>query len=583
MTTKVVAKANEAYNAANTSAQEALMNVRTVYSLQLEDVSCQRYAARLQEPMKAGIFQAWANGVTMGSFNGSIYCIFGLILYYGTIRVAEGYVNGGLVMNVIFAVVIGGCALVLLEPQCASSSLAWETSTAPHCRFGLGQGMPLLPHFSNGKIAAARVYEMLARQPSIDSRSEGGRKLESLEGAVELQSVRFAYPARPDVLLFDRFSLAVPAGTTMALVGPSGSGKSTVISLVERFYDPLGGRVLVDGHDIRSLNVSWLRSQIGYVNQEPVLFAATIRENLLYGRPEATQEELVAAARVARAYDFVMSLPHGFDTFVGERGLSLSGGQKQRIAIARAVLRSPRILLLDEATSALDSETEKLVQDALDELMVGRTSIVVAHRLSTIRNADCIAVVQGGQVVEKGSHDELVASRGAYHLLLQTQDKQHAVENDETESEDEADVEAVQYEEGEQAAAHGNHQRPHPGALRRSVDRVVEMVAHAGAHHRKSADASKYAPQDEEAAAKLADFLREHGHRDQAGGTGKDGEAPAAPAPPPVVKNAWRRLFELNRMEAPWIGLGVLGSMGSGATMPVFAYLLAQIIAIFFK
>ena len=229
------------------------------------------------------------------------------------------------------------------------------------------------------------------------------------------------YPARPDVLVFDSVSISIPAGKTVALVGESGSGKSTVISLIERFYDPLSGQVLVDGRDIRQLNLKWLRGHIGLVSQEPALFATSIRENILYGKKDASEAEMIAACRAANCHDFISRLPNGYDTQAGERGTQLSGGQKQRIAIARAVLKNPRILLLDEATSALDAESERVVQEALDNLMVGRTTVVVAHRLSTVRHADVIAVVQGGKVVERGRHEQLLEANGAYASLVRLQ------------------------------------------------------------------------------------------------------------------------------------------------------------------
>ncbi|KAL0450565.1 UNVERIFIED_CONTAM: ABC transporter B family member 19 [Sesamum latifolium] len=210
------------------------------------------------------------------------------------------------------------------------------------------------------------------------------------------------------------FSIFFPAGKTVAVVGGSGSGKSTVVSLIERFYDPNQGEILLDNVDIKTLQLRWLRNQIGLVNQEPALFATTILENILYGKPDATMAEIEAAASAANAHSFITLLPNGYNTQVGERGVQLSGGQKQRIAIARAMLKNPKILLLDEATSALDASSESIVQEALDRLMVGRTTVVVAHRLSTIRNVDCIAVIQQGQVVETGTHEELIAKAGAY-------------------------------------------------------------------------------------------------------------------------------------------------------------------------
>ena len=207
----------------------------------------------------------------------------------------------------------------------------------------------------------------------------------------------------------------------VALVGPSGAGKSTVAALIPRFYDPLAGRITLDGVDLRRLRPRSLRAHIGAVMQEPVLFAGTIRENILYGRPGASDEEMRAAARTANAASFVESLPERYDTVVGERGVRMSGGQKQRIAIARAVLKDPKILILDEATSALDAESEYLVQEALDRLMRGRTTIVIAHRLSTVRDADRVVVLDGGRVVEVGSHDELMAEGALYRRLVERQ------------------------------------------------------------------------------------------------------------------------------------------------------------------
>ena len=263
-----------------------------------------------------------------------------------------------------------------------------------------------------------RVFAIVDRQPLIDASDPGGLRPVSCTGAIELRSVTFAYPQRLEAPVFTDFSLSVPAGKTVALVGQSGSGKSSVISLIERFYDPQAGAVLLDGVDIRSLNLHWLRAQVGLVGQEPVLFNMTVADNIKYGRPDASAEAVVAAAKAANAHSFIQALPEGYDTRLGEGGIQLSGGQKQRVAIARAVVKDPRVLLLDEATSALDAESEHVVQEALDRLMVGRTTVVVAHRLSTVRDADAIAVVFQGRIVEQGTHKQLVALGGAYARLV---------------------------------------------------------------------------------------------------------------------------------------------------------------------
>jgi len=229
-----------------------------------------------------------------------------------------------------------------------------------------------------------------------------------IEGHIEFQDVHFHYPSRPKVKVLNGLNAKLPAGKTMALVGSSGCGKSTIIYLIERFYNAQKGTIYVDKIDILKFDPQWLRDQIGLVQQEPILFAMTVEENIMYGSKICTNARVVQAAQLANAHDFISKLPQGYDAQCGERGVMLSGGEKQRIAIARALLKDPKVLLLDEATSALDAESEKLVQEALDRLMVGRTCVVVAHRLSTIRNADIICVIQGGKVAEQGSHDELI-------------------------------------------------------------------------------------------------------------------------------------------------------------------------------
>jgi len=258
----------------------------------------------------------------------------------------------------------------------------------------------------------------------IDSSSDKGNMPSSIDGEIEFKDVSFAYPTRPDTMVFNGLSLKIESGKTVALVGPSGSGKSTTVALLERFYDPTSGSITLDGADIRNINVQWLRDHIGLVAQEPVLFARTIKENIAYGMKGATDEDIIRVAKSANAHDFISQFPNKYETQVGDKGAQLSGGQKQRIAIARVLLKNPKILLLDEATSALDSESEYVVQEALDNLLDGgnRTTIVIAHRLSTIRNADLIAVVKEGKIAETGTHDELLTREGSeYKKLVEAQ------------------------------------------------------------------------------------------------------------------------------------------------------------------
>ncbi|KAL1173327.1 hypothetical protein V6Z11_A05G405000 [Gossypium hirsutum] len=286
----------------------------------------------------------------------------------------------------------------------------------------LGASLSNLKYFSEACAAGERIMEVMKRVPNIDSDNLEGEILEKVTGAVEFRHVDFAYPSRPDTMVFKDLCLDIPAGKTVALVGGSGSGKSTVIALLQRFYDPLGGEILLDGISIDKLQVKWLRSQMGLVSQEPALFATTIKENILFGKEDASMDEVIDAAKASNAHSFISQLPQGYETQVGERGVQMSGGQKQRIAIARAIIKAPRILLLDEATSALDTESERVVQQAIDQAAVGRSSIVIAHRLSTIRNADLIAVVQNGEVIEIGSHDQLMENDiGHYASLVHLQ------------------------------------------------------------------------------------------------------------------------------------------------------------------
>lgn len=266
--------------------------------------------------------------------------------------------------------------------------------------------------------AVERIFETLDTVPDIEQRRDAVR-LGRVEGRIEFDKVAFGYEPGEPVL--DDLNFVAEPGSSTALVGPSGSGKTTLVHLIPRFYDPTAGRIILDGLDLRDVTISSLRNNIGMVLQESFLFSGTLRENIKYGRPEATDEEVVQASMAANCHDFIMEFPDGYETLVGERGTRLSGGQRQRISIARALLRNPRILILDEATSALDSESEALIQEALDNLMKGRTTFTIAHRLSTVMNADCILVLDQGKIVERGTHAELATAGGLYARLCEVQ------------------------------------------------------------------------------------------------------------------------------------------------------------------
>jgi len=261
--------------------------------------------------------------------------------------------------------------------------------------------------------SAQRIFEILDLIPDIRDRP-GATDLPPIRGEVRLENVCFSFPGGEGQPVLRGVNLVARPGETVALVGATGAGKTTLVHLIPRFYDPTGGRILVDGLDIREVTLRSLRRQVGMVMQDVFLFSATVRENIAFGRPEATMDEVIRAARAARIHDFIATLPQGYDTLVGERGVNLSGGQKQRMAIARALLTDPRILILDDSTSSVDVETERLIQEALAELMQGRTTFVIAHRLSTLRAADKVVVLEGGCVVEQGTHRELLARGGPY-------------------------------------------------------------------------------------------------------------------------------------------------------------------------
>ncbi|XP_058227639.1 ABC transporter B family member 15-like [Rhododendron vialii] len=387
------------YNKAGIVAEQALSSIRTVYAFVGESKTMRNYSIALQGTVDLGLKQGLAKGLAIGS-NGIVFALWSFIAYYGSRLIMYHHTSGGNVFATGAGIAIGGLSL--------------------------GSALSNLKYFSEASAAGERILELIKRVPKIDSDNMDGQILESILGEVEFKNVKFAYPSRPDTPIFQNFNLKIPSGLTVALVGGSGCGKSTVIALLQRFYDPMGGEICLDGVAIDKLQLKWLRSQMGLVSQEPALFATSIKENILFGKEDGDMEDIIAASKASNAHNFISQLPQGYDTQVGERGVQMSGGQKQRIAIARAIIKAPRILLLDEATSALDSESERVVQDALDNAAVGRTTVIIAHRLSTIRNANVIAVVQNGQVIETGSHDELICDEnGMYASLVRMQQREN--------------------------------------------------------------------------------------------------------------------------------------------------------------
>ncbi|KAK4272055.1 hypothetical protein QN277_020655 [Acacia crassicarpa] len=389
--TGLASKIRDEYNQAGAIAEQAISSIRTVHSFVGESKTISAFSSALQGSVKLGLKQGLAKGLAIGS-NSIVFVIWSFICYYGSRLVMYHGAQGGTVFAVGAAMALGGLSL--------------------------GAGLSNVKYLSEASSAGERIIEVIKRIPKIDSENMEGEILERIHGEVEFDRVEFAYPSRPDSIILRDFSMKIPAGKTVALVGESGSGKSTVISLLQRFYDPMGGEIRVDGVGIKRVQLKWMRSKMGLVSQEPALFATSIKENILFGKEDASEDEIVEAAKASNAHDFISQLPLGYDTQVGERGVQMSGGQKQRIAIARALIKKPRILLLDEATSALDNESERVVQEALDNAAVGRTTTIVAHRLSTIRNADVIAVLQNGSLIEMGSHDELIENENGLYTSL---------------------------------------------------------------------------------------------------------------------------------------------------------------------
>ncbi|CAF1200942.1 unnamed protein product, partial [Rotaria sordida] len=373
---------------------ESIQNIRTVIQLTKEDYFYKKYCLFLEIPYRSSIKRAYVFGLSYALANSVLYFMLAALFRLGAYLLIKNTVSFQDILSCL------GC--ILFGAQ------------------SVGQTVSMSPDYTKAVNAAEKIFEFLNRKPIMDNSSRDGDEIPNFNGQLEFNGVHFIYPNRPESIILRNFKLKIQAGQQVALVGTSGSGKSTVIQLIERFYDANIGQLLIDSKDIRNLNLQWYRSQIGIVSQEPVLFDMSIRENIAYGnnsRNDISMEEIIEAAKNANIHDFIQKLPQGYETNCGTKGTQLSGGEKQRIAIARALIRKPKILLFDEATSALDSENEKIVQQALDHAKKNRTSITIAHRLSTIQNADMICVLHNGDIVESGTHQELLALHGHYYQL----------------------------------------------------------------------------------------------------------------------------------------------------------------------
>nr|AAO20901.1 Mdr3 [Takifugu rubripes] len=495
-------KEQTAYAKAGAVAEEVLSAIRTVFAFSGQTREIERYHKNLRDAKDVGVKKAISSNIAMGFTFLMIYLSYALAFWYGSTLILNFEYTIGNLLTVFFVVLIGA--------------------------FSVGQTSPNIQNFASARGAAYKVYSIIDNKPNIDSFSEDGFKPDFIKGDIEFKNIHFNYPSRPEVKILNNMSLSVKSGQTIALVGSSGCGKSTTIQLLQRFYDPEEGAVFIDGHDIRSLNIRYLREMIGVVSQEPVLFATTITENIRYGRLDVTQEEIERATKESNAYDFIMNLPDKFETLVGDRGTQLSGGQKQRIAIARALVRNPKILLLDEATSALDAESETIVQAALDKVRLGRTTIVVAHRLSTIRNADIIAGFSNGKIVEQGTHSQLMEIKGVYHGLV-TMQTFHNVEEENTAM--------SELSAGEKSP-------------------VEKTVSQSSIIRRKSTRGSSFAASE--------------GTKEEK--TEEDEDVPDV---------SFFKVLHLNIPEWPYILVGLICATINGAMQPVFAILFSKIITVF--
>ncbi len=373
-------------------AEETISGVRTVRSFAREETEITRYRKAVDASFQVAKRRATIIAAIRGFIGFGGYGAIAAVLWAGGNMLVDGTLSIGEL----------------------TSFLLYTLTVA----FSLGAISGLYEDFMKAIGASERVFELLDRVPEVRG---GTLDIGDTTGKIEFENVDFAYPTRLDIPVLTGLSIAIEAGEVVALVGPSGGGKSTVASLLSRLYDPCGGVIRLDDKDVTTLKIDQVRNLVGVVSQEPLLFATTVEGNIRYGDLNATHEQILNAAKAANAHDFISGFPEGYETMVGERGVKLSGGQKQRVAIARAILKNPKVLVLDEATSALDAESEHLVQEALERLMVGRTTIIIAHRLSTVREADRVCVLNDGKIVQSGRHDELVSSEGLYKRLVERQ------------------------------------------------------------------------------------------------------------------------------------------------------------------
>ncbi|KAJ8737704.1 hypothetical protein PYW08_000299 [Mythimna loreyi] len=521
----------ESYSQAGKQAEEVLKSVRTIVAFNGENKEVDRYTKLLQPAEKQGRRRGLYTGLGNG-FNWVLtYSLNAIGFTYGTRLVFQDWDSPDSERKYLVGVVYS----ILFSVYMATQSV---TFCVPHAEV-----------FASARGAATTIFQLIDREPLIDSLQQTGLSPRRVIGEITLEDVHFSYPSRPEVKVLNGFSINIKPGECVALVGSSGCGKTTILQLLQRLYDPHTGSVKLDGKDVKNLNLGWLRSCLGVVGQEPVLFRGTIFENIAIGFPEATREEVQTVAEMAYAHDFITNLPNGYDTVIGERGASLSGGQKQRIAIARSLLREPAVLLLDEATSALDPHSERQVQAALDRASVGRTTIMVSHRLSTITNANRIICMDQGAIVEEGTHEDLMKTKGFYYKLVTTG---HEVKETE-------EIETLP-EEGE-----GEENGEPVMAPRADVKRTSKRRVHR--HHSIKRDSHDWMTPRGSICSVVSTGLQNFVYNaDYESDEEKDDEDEVKPV------SDWQ-ILKLNGPEWPLITIGSIAAFTQGACFPVFALL----------
>ncbi|KAI9208122.1 P-loop containing nucleoside triphosphate hydrolase protein, partial [Polychytrium aggregatum] len=526
---KFTGKGQDAYAGAGAIAEQVFFGIRTVYSFSLQKRFSDKYEKALEQAFITDYKKGQALGTGFGSFMLVMFSTYALAFWYGSKLVLNSEMQGQDVLVVFFSMIMGAMALIMLPTN--------------------------LSAVSNARGAAFKIYAIIDRVPTIDSLSTEGKKPAEVTGFIQFKDVHFTYPSRPDTKILHGLTLDIESGKTVAFVGPSGSGKSTIVQLIQRFYDPSAGDVVLDGNNLKDLNVSWLRQHIGIVGQEPVLFNTSIKQNILMGAiEEVTESQLINACKMANCHAFITKLPQGYDTSVGEHGGMLSGGQKQRIAIARALIKNPRILLLDEATSALDTQSERIVQEALDNASKNRTTIVIAHRLSTIRNADVIVVLDHGVIAEIGNHSELLKKGGVYAGLVEKQRIKMEVETTLAKNlsgskdsgmnkQQEGIVEEIEVEKQADTVPQNVVE-----SVKDENGQVVEtrLVLDTHEAHRQALKAEKDQKKKELDALKKQDA--------------------------PI----WR-VIEMMKPEWGYLAIGIIGALGAGTVFPVFALIFSTV------